>query len=107
MMVIHSLTHYHSQPLTHSLTFSGNREARVAGIILKEHNFHFDIVYTSLLRRSTKTVWIIMQELGLEWVNVVKDWRLNERNYGTNLLLRILILSLVLTVLLNLSLFTQ
>jgi bisphosphoglycerate-dependent phosphoglycerate mutase len=60
-----------------------NREARMAGIILKEYNFHFDVVYTSLLRRSTKTVWIVMQELGLEWVNVVKDWRLNERNYGT------------------------
>ena len=55
----------------------------MAGIILKEHNFYFDVVYTSLLRRSTKTVWIIMQELGLEWVNVIKDWRLNERNYGT------------------------
>ncbi len=54
----------------------------MAGIILKEHNFHFDVAYTSLLRRSTKTVWIIMQELGLEWVNVIKDWRLNERNYG-------------------------
>jgi 2,3-bisphosphoglycerate-dependent phosphoglycerate mutase len=23
-----------------------------------------------------------MQELGMEWVNVIKDWRLNERSYG-------------------------
>ena len=44
--------------------------------------YQFDMVYTSLLRRSTKTVWLVMQELGLEWVPVVKDWRLNERNYG-------------------------
>lgn len=64
------------------LTEDGMKEARYAGLLIKEENLDIDIVYTSLLRRSTKSVWIIMQELGLEWVQVIKDWRLNERNYG-------------------------
>ena len=64
------------------LTEEGMKEARVAGHLLAEEGVAFDLVYTSLLRRSTKTVWIMMQELGMEWVAVLKDWRLNERNYG-------------------------
>lgn len=63
------------------LTPDGVLEARVAGNLLEDNN-DIDIVYTSLLRRSTKTVWLVMQELGLEWVPIIKDWRLNERNYG-------------------------
>ena len=64
------------------LTLDGNAEARVAGRLLLEEKYSFDVVYTSLLRRSTKTVWLVMQELGMEWTPVVKDWRLNERSYG-------------------------
>ena len=80
------------------LTEDGIIEARVAGSLLKTEGINlFDAVYTSLLRRSTKTVWLVMQELGLEWVPVFKgqllfeyvrksitkaDWRLNERSYG-------------------------
>ena len=64
------------------LTPDGTLEARVAGSLLSAEKISIDIVYTSLLRRSTKTVWLVMQELGLEWVPVIKDWRLNERNYG-------------------------
>lgn len=63
------------------LTPDGVLEARVAGNLLEGHT-DVDVVYTSLLRRSTKTVWLVMQELGLEWVPIIKDWRLNERNYG-------------------------
>jgi len=64
------------------LTTDGVLEARLAGSLLAKEGAVFDEVYTSLLRRSTKTVWLVMQELKLEWVNVVKDWRLNERSYG-------------------------
>ena len=32
--------------------------------------------------RSTHTVWLCMQQLGLEWVPVYKHFGLNERNYG-------------------------
>ena len=65
------------------LTEGGMEEAKNSGHLLAQHGInHLDVVYTSLLRRSTATVWIAMQELGLEWVPVMKDWRLNERNYG-------------------------
>jgi len=64
------------------LTTDGVLEARLAGSLLNKEGAVFDVVYTSLLRRSTKTVWLVMQELMLEWVPVIKDWRLNERNYG-------------------------
>jgi len=55
---------------------------RSAGRTLAEAGITFDLVFTSLLRRCTKTVWLAMQELGLEWLPVLKDWRLNERSYG-------------------------
>jgi 2,3-bisphosphoglycerate-dependent phosphoglycerate mutase len=64
------------------LTPEGVQEAKYAGRLMKAENVEVDLVYTSLLRRSTKTVWLAMQEIGLEWVPVVKDFLLNERNYG-------------------------
>eukprot|EP00607_Mallomonas_marina_P005087 CAMPEP_0182427894 /NCGR_PEP_ID=MMETSP1167-20130531/20638_1 /TAXON_ID=2988 /ORGANISM="Mallomonas Sp, Strain CCMP3275" /LENGTH=280 /DNA_ID=CAMNT_0024610467 /DNA_START=230 /DNA_END=1072 /DNA_ORIENTATION=+ len=64
------------------LTEDGILEARAAGRLLAVENIQFDLIYTSLLRRSIKTVWLAVQELGQEWVPVLKDWRLNERNYG-------------------------
>ena len=64
------------------LTGDGVLEARSAGKLLAEMRIEIDEVYTSLLRRSTKTVWLCMQELQQEWVPVYKHWRLNERNYG-------------------------
>lgn len=64
------------------LTLDGENEARKAGKILLEHGVEVDVVYTSLLRRSTATAWLALQELQQEWVPMIKDWRLNERNYG-------------------------
>lgn len=64
------------------LTADGVMEARTAGSLMAEMRVEIDEVYTSLLRRSTKTVWLCMQELQQEWVPVHKHWRLNERNYG-------------------------
>ena len=64
------------------LTLDGIEEAKTAGKLLKQDGLKFDHIYTSLLRRSIKTAWMVLQELGLEWVPVAKDWRLNERHYG-------------------------
>jgi 2,3-bisphosphoglycerate-dependent phosphoglycerate mutase len=58
------------------LTPDGVHEARVAGSVLAAENLHLDVVYTSLLRRATKTVWLVMQELGMEWVPVVKVFKI-------------------------------
>lgn len=66
------------------LTEDGIKEARTAGNLLlsEERARKPEMVFTSLLRRSTKTVWHVMEELGREWVPVHRDWRLNERSYG-------------------------
>ena len=66
------------------LTSHGVNEAILAGQLISKDNRlkNIDVVYTSLLRRSTKTVWHVMEELKQEWVPVMKDWRLNERSYG-------------------------
>jgi 2,3-bisphosphoglycerate-dependent phosphoglycerate mutase len=35
------------------------------------------------LKRAIKTLWIVSEEMDLEWVPVCKTWELNERHYGS------------------------
>jgi len=64
------------------LSEKGFKEAKAAGQILKDKGFTFDIAFTSVLQRAIKTLWSVQDELGLDWLPVVKSWRLNERMYG-------------------------
>ncbi len=64
------------------LTDNGLKEAREAGIILRENGFQFDAAYCSVLKRSIRTLWIILHEMDQMWVPVKKNWKLNERHYG-------------------------
>ncbi len=64
------------------LSSQGVSEAHKAGQLLKEHGFQFDLAYTSMLKRAICTLNIVLNELGLDWIPVVKDWHLNERAYG-------------------------
>lgn len=64
------------------LSENGLNEARKAGRILKENGFTFDFAYTSVLKRSIRTLWIILHEMDLMWIPVHKCWKLNERHYG-------------------------
>ncbi|XP_004677118.1 PREDICTED: bisphosphoglycerate mutase isoform X1 [Condylura cristata] len=64
------------------LNSEGMEEARNCGKQLKALNFEFDLVFTSVLNRSIHTAWLILEELGQEWVPVESSWRLNERHYG-------------------------
>jgi 2,3-bisphosphoglycerate-dependent phosphoglycerate mutase len=64
------------------LTPKGVTEAKAAGKVLKEKGFSFDIVFTSVLKRALKTMWIALEEMDLLWIPFVKDYRLNERHYG-------------------------
>ena len=41
------------------LTEQGVREAREAGAVLKEKGFTVDMAFTSVLKRSIRTLWII------------------------------------------------
>ncbi len=64
------------------LTEQGVQEAITGAKLLKEGGYEFDIAYTSVLRRAIKTLWIILEGMGLEWIPVVRGWQLNERHYG-------------------------
>lgn len=64
------------------LSEQGYAEAHSAGELLKEGGYTFDIAYTSVLRRAIQTLWIVLEEMGLEWIPVVNAWQLNERHYG-------------------------
>lgn len=50
---------------------------------MKEKGFdHFDIAFTSVLKRAIKTLFYIQEGLDLHWIPVQRNWRLNERMYG-------------------------
>ncbi|HWZ14470.1 MAG TPA: 2,3-diphosphoglycerate-dependent phosphoglycerate mutase [Mucilaginibacter sp.] len=65
------------------LSEEGFRQAHKAGILLKNRGYSFDIAFTSLLKRSIKTLHIVLEEVDRLWIPVQKSWRLNERFYGT------------------------
>ena len=64
------------------LNEKGIAEAHAAGRRLRESGYQFDIAYTSVLRRSIRTLWIVLDEMDLMWIPVERTWRLNERHYG-------------------------
>ncbi|MGB9883354.1 MAG: 2,3-bisphosphoglycerate-dependent phosphoglycerate mutase [Microgenomates group bacterium] len=49
---------------------------------LKKENIHFDFAYASVLKRSYKTLEIVLKEINQENLKIIKDWHLNERHYG-------------------------
>ncbi len=64
------------------LTDLGRVEALEAGRLLREGGYVFDVAYTSVLRRAIQTLWVVLQEMNLEWIPVTNAWQLNERHYG-------------------------
>ena len=64
------------------LTEQGQTEALEAGKQLKLAELTFDIAFTSVLKRATKTLFIILEEMNLTWIPVINSWELNERHYG-------------------------
>ncbi len=64
------------------LSGKGLEEAREAGQVLKDAGFIFDIAHGSVLKRAIRTMWIVLDQLGLMWIPQHLSWRLNERHYG-------------------------
>ena len=64
------------------LTEVGIEQAKNAGRLLKAEGYDFDIAYTSVLKRATRTLWHCLDEMDRTWLPVVNSWRLNERHYG-------------------------
>ena len=64
------------------LSEQGTNEAHLAGQLLRDNSYSFDVAYTSVLKRAIQTLWIVLQEMSLEWIPVLNAWQLNERHYG-------------------------
>jgi 2,3-bisphosphoglycerate-dependent phosphoglycerate mutase len=64
------------------LTPLGIEQAKQAGRLLRAEGYDFDVAYTSVLKRATRTLWHTLDELDRTWLPVVHSWRLNERHYG-------------------------
>jgi 2,3-bisphosphoglycerate-dependent phosphoglycerate mutase len=64
------------------LTDTGLEQAKSAGQLLRAAGFDFDVAYTSVLKRATRTLWHVLDEMDRTWLPVVNNWRLNERHYG-------------------------
>jgi 2,3-bisphosphoglycerate-dependent phosphoglycerate mutase len=64
------------------LTEKGIEEARIAGRKLKAQGLQFDVAYTSALKRAQRTLDNMLDELGQKNIPIIKDQKLNERDYG-------------------------
>ncbi len=64
------------------LSEQGIEEAKEAGKLLREEGYHFDIAYTSLLKRANDTLTYILEELNEKNIPIEYSYRLNERHYG-------------------------
>ena len=65
------------------LSEKGVKEAADAGVLLKKEGFTFDLAYTSVLKRAVKTLWNILEQMDLQWIDQIHSWKLNERHYGS------------------------
>jgi 2,3-bisphosphoglycerate-dependent phosphoglycerate mutase len=64
------------------LSEKGIVEAKKVGRILRREGYRFDIAYTSVLKRTIRSLWLILDEMDLMWIPKCHSWRLNERHYG-------------------------
>lgn len=64
------------------LSEKGVQEAIAGGKAMKEAGLVFDLVYTSLLKRAIRTMFLALEQMDLLWIPEKKSWRLNERHYG-------------------------
>jgi len=65
------------------LSEKGIDEAKEAGRVLAREGYAFDVAFTSVLKRAIKTLDLALAEMDLSWIPVHKNWRLNERHYGS------------------------
>ena len=64
------------------LSENGIKEAKEAGIVLKQKGFTFDMAFTSVLKRANDTLNYILEELDLKDIPINYSYKLNERHYG-------------------------
>lgn len=65
-----------------ALTDIGIEQAGRAGRLLRERDYRFDRIYTSVLQRAEATAARIARELDAPAPEIHQSWRLNARHYG-------------------------
>jgi 2,3-bisphosphoglycerate-dependent phosphoglycerate mutase len=66
-----------------ALTELGVAEATAAGITMREAGLQFDTSHTSLQIRAVETQNRALGAMDQSWLPVERNWRLNERHYGS------------------------
>jgi 2,3-bisphosphoglycerate-dependent phosphoglycerate mutase len=66
-----------------ALSDLGREQAVAGGRMLAEAGLLPDVVHTSLLRRAINTAALALDACDRHWIPVRRDWRLNERHYGS------------------------
>jgi 2,3-bisphosphoglycerate-dependent phosphoglycerate mutase len=61
------------------LSAKGRQEAEAAGKLLSQHNFKFDVAFSSYLQRAIRTLWYSLEETGHMHIPIHTAWELNER----------------------------
>ncbi|MDX3977351.1 2,3-bisphosphoglycerate-dependent phosphoglycerate mutase [Shinella sp.] len=64
------------------LTELGIEEAKTGGKAIAGTGIKFDIAFTSDLSRAQKTLTLILDEIGQQGLETIRDQALNERDYG-------------------------
>ena len=64
------------------LNEQGREEAVRGGELLVENDILPDILFTSRLKRAIHTANLALDKADRGWIDVKRDWRLNERHYG-------------------------
>ncbi|SCB37178.1 2,3-bisphosphoglycerate-dependent phosphoglycerate mutase [Rhizobium hainanense] len=64
------------------LTALGIEEAKTGGKALADYGIKYDIAFTSDLTRAQHTLKIILDEIGQQGLETIRDQALNERDYG-------------------------
>ena len=65
------------------LTEKGEAEAKNAGQLINNENLNIDLVFTSVLKRAINTMNICLSNMGHNNPEIIQDWRINERHYGS------------------------
>ena len=66
-----------------ALTELGAAEASAAGVTMREAGLVFDTSHTSLQTRAVVTQNLALAAMDQSWLPVERNWRLNERHYGS------------------------
>jgi 2,3-bisphosphoglycerate-dependent phosphoglycerate mutase len=60
----------------------GVEEAKIAGNLILDYKISIDICFSSYLKRAIRTGLIILETADMMQIDIIKSWKLNERNYG-------------------------